>query len=132
MNSNVPKQISDLEQLTRYIFDNNCFKESTRKVRPPAFTPHRIRNDLSVYRTSDCTDEEVWELSRKYVEPKRKKKTLARADTKAKAYFELKLCVISLEKPHIRHVNVVGWPLNRADRNDIRLKLADASSLRIP
>ena len=128
MSAVLPDIIDSDELLTRYIFHQALFNPNTGTVKPTVFTPHKDRNDLSVYRITGCSEPEIWELANNFVKPK-DKTTLARADTQAESYYKAGLRIVSLKTPHIRHANVENWPLDRDDRNEIRRQLSEASRL---
>lgn len=59
-----PSLILD-EPLARFLLDKHkrYFDEKRSLVKPPAFNPSRKTNDLSVYRTKNCSEERVWNIA---------------------------------------------------------------------
>jgi hypothetical protein len=99
------------ERLSRYIFFGSHLKLKQGFVSPEVFTPPNNRT-LSIYRTDNCSEQNIWELADIYVTPHRPDHRVSkgRADMKAEVAFEQQLQVIPYPKPHPRHANIVGWP----------------------
>ena len=116
------------ERLTRYVLDENFYRQSDGSVRHNAFMPpSNLR--LSVYLSSGLREERIWELGDQNVAVPRNKPLVGRADILASdvssADRELKL--EPDPTPHPLHTNITGWPEQRDRQKLIAIKLASKS-----
>jgi hypothetical protein len=118
--------VSPDEKLTRFIFSKSHFSVQKREVKFRAFIPKGT--DISVYRISDLSEPEVWEIGRKYVQ-RDKRSIKARADLLAEVVYENHLTVILDPIPHELHANITPFPTDKSARDRIARKLALASQL---
>ena len=107
----------------------------TNRVRPDAFLPHKRSIDISVFRISELTEDEVWKIGQKYVHTE-ERPVKARADFSAAVAYENNLEVVPDEPPQ-RHANIGSFPVdngptNRKARRSLAAKLATLSKLIIP
>ena len=121
------------EKLTRFIRYSNHFSVETNRVKHDAFLPHKNSVDLSVFRISGLSDNEVWTIGREYVQ-RGGRPIKARADLSAGAVYENNLEVIPDEQGHELHANITPFPIeknlaDRKTRRTIAMKLALASEL---
>ena len=123
----LPAEVSSGERLSRYVFTKRYLKKTTDRLSPEAFTPHKTSRETSIYRTDGCSEENIWELSEKYVTAYRPdhKSALGRGDLTAQVVFDQKLNVVPHPIPHPRHANIVGWP----DEPGSELELMKATEL---
>ena len=119
--------VSPDEKLTRFIFSKSHFSVQKREVKFRAFIPKGT--DISVYRISDLSEPEVWEIGRKYVQ-RDKRSIKARADLLAEVAYENDLKIIpDTTSPDNRHANIT--PLHPRERDRIARILALASTLEL-
>lgn len=81
---------------------------------------------MSVYRTSDIIEEEIWNIG-KNVAVSRSKTLKGRVDIAVSNVKANRLDVVPDDAPSI-HANIVDWPARKEERMEIAMKLADASS----
>ena len=124
---NQPTPIAEGERITRYITEKGKVRPSTGKPGYNAFMPpSNLR--LSVYRTEEMTDAEIWQVGDDFV-GRAEKPVLAKADLPARAYLSHQLTFDLDGTPHSRHANVVGWSIEHSLQKMIALQLAEASVL---
>jgi hypothetical protein len=97
------------ETVTRYIFEAGHFSRTTARVKAKALEPSSIDNLASVFRIIELSDEQIWELGQLFVEPRRGRSTLARADIPISNIIRQGLRV-DPDEPPPRHANIAGWP----------------------
>lgn len=120
--------VSPDEKLTRFISSKSGFSIAKKVVSYRAFIPPRKNpQELSVYRISTLTENEVWEIGKEYVQGENEMK--ARADFLAEVVYENNLQVITDMRVHELHANIIHLPINREDRDEILRELALASEL---
>ena len=122
------------EKLTYFISSRTGFSIEKREVKARAFSPSKKSpNELSVYCISSLTENEVWEIGKRYVEGKIKIK--ARADFPASIFYENQffqeknIKVLSAPHPHELHANITPIPVDKEDRDEIFRELALISEL---
>lgn len=125
-------KVSPGETLTRFIRYGSHFSDVTNRVRPDAFLPHKRSIDISVFRISELTKDEVWKIGQEYIQTEVK----ARADIFASDVYENNLEVIPDEPPQ-KHANITPLPVDnsptsRKARRSLAAKLATLSTLVIP
>lgn len=98
------------EICSRFIFSKKHIYAEKGNPKPVVFQPHRHRRDLSVYRTSSCSEILIWHLCKKYIEPHSKRKSMGRAEFKMKILMDSELKLNPNGRPHKRHLNVEFWP----------------------
>jgi len=128
-------KVSPGEKLTRFIRYGSHFSDVTNRVRPDAFLPHKNEVDISVFRISEITENEVWKIGQEYVHTE-DRPIKARADLLASNVYDSNLEVIPAEPPQ-RHTNITPLPVdnsptNRKARRSLAAKLATLSKLVIP
>jgi hypothetical protein len=90
---------------------------------PPA-TDRRI----SVYRTQDLIENEVWAIGDEFVGTPQKP-IIARADLSAIQITRQQLQTEPSPHPHPRHANVTGWPEDEELQRVIAIELANIAAL---
>jgi hypothetical protein len=123
-----PSQIDSEERLTNYIFPKNWFYLKKQEVKVQAFRARCPKSEpsefqLSVYRTEECEESEIWFLGDSYVRdmrPDHKPPILARGDIIAKDAIDQDLQVISDPHPHFLHANIVNWPIDEENAEELR------------
>lgn len=124
--NNVP-DVTDDEQLARYVMQSNHFRSSDQTVKPDLFMPPPSEG-LSVTRHLNATIEELWIVGTDIA--KSKNRTLyGRSDIKAGDCKVDSLQVVKkpiAENPN--HADIEVFPLEKQDQKVIALKLAAAAS----
>jgi hypothetical protein len=109
--------------LSRFVFQRGHFDETRVKYR--AFEPPSRDFTLSVSRTHNLTEPEIWQHGDQWVATPGRA-ILARGDftlTQVKEVFvEGFLLSVSPDEPPERHANVVGWP--PSEQKELRRSLA--------
>ncbi len=122
------------ERLTYFISSRSNYAETKAEVKARAFVPGKASpNELSVYRTSSLTENEIWEIGKQYVEGSIKIK--ARADFSARMFTENQIFLehnikfVSAPHPHPLHANILPIPTDMAERDKVFRELAMFSTL---
>ncbi len=121
--------VAPAERLTRYLDEKKKFSPLHKRVRFNAFTPPPSNRSLSVYRTDELGDGEIWQLGDEYVAPHRGKPIIARADLPASEVVSRGLRAEPDTRPHERHANIVNWPEPEDDWLKVATELANAAEL---
>lgn len=117
------KVVNQEENISRFYFDKKHVRQDNT-IKHNVFMPPPIHGRMSVYRTSDLTNQEIWEIGKTYIEPERGKPIVGRADLKAIEIYNCELKINPTELPHPRHANIEGWELNTEKDRLKALKLA--------
>src|SRR5712692_6765886 len=125
----VSSRVDPAEDISRFIFSKDHFKET---VKVGAFMP-KEGADISVYRTTSCTEEKIWWLGDWYVARPRvdHRPLLARGDLNASDFSAQDLVIRKHSTPHPRHANVVGWPNDKPTRKMKATALANLARLHV-
>ena len=130
------KDIPDGERITRYILSKGQFAKTTGRVKYSAFIPmlnqKASRFEISVYRTTDVADVDIWEIGQKHVANPQSKKLYARGDLQAADIFHQNLQIepdLSSNRPHDLHANIIGWPREKDEQKMIAIELAKEATL---
>ncbi len=114
------------ENLSRYLFSKNSFSTSKQAVHYTAFMPPPDKR-LSVFRTSDLSEDEVWSIGDD-VGRRRDKRLLGRGDIKALDVYEAGLSIDPDNIP-FRHANINGWPAENSAIKLAAIELAHKAAL---
>jgi len=115
--------------LARFIFqDGHCRKKTPAKPKPGAFLPKPPSLKISALWRDGLPEGEIWNIG-DLLGTVRSKQPLARADFDVAAVSEAKLAIEPDPKPHPRHVNLSGWPIEKDEQKSIALLLCARSSL---
>jgi hypothetical protein len=115
--------------LARFIFQEGHYrKKDPAAPKPGAFLPKPSDLKISAMWRDQLSEREIWSLG-DLVGSTRSKPPLARADFDVGAVSEAKLAIEPDPKPHPRHVNVSGWPADKAEQKSIALLLCHRSAL---
>jgi hypothetical protein len=114
------------ESISRFYF-------SKKDVRPDNTIKHNVfmppsNGRMSVYRTSDLQNQEIWEIGKAYVEPARGKPIVGRGDLSAIDIYNCELEINPTLIPHPKHADVEGWELDTEKDRLKALKLAASAS----
>ncbi len=117
------------EQLSRFLLDKGHFTPDYVKFR--AFLPPRGAIILSVLRTDDLAEEEIWGLGEEHVAAGTRT-IFARADFLCAVLAEINAGDYSLsavpDEPPARHANVTGWP--PIEQKELQKQLAQQMAAR--
>lgn len=124
------------DSLSRFLFSDRDFKAAQKLVKERAFRPRELDDDLSVFRTTGQSSEEIWNVGRTYVLPERKAfdsaaKIHGRADFNAIAPISQGL-TLRFDEPPPQHVLMEGWPQEKHVRMQIAQELAARAFLELP
>ncbi|MCR4290926.1 MAG: hypothetical protein NUV86_11775 [Candidatus Scalindua sp.] len=112
------------ETLSRFILKEKYIR-ANNTVRHAAFMPNK-NDEVSVFRISGITDNEVWGIGDREVATEQGKPIFGRADIIASIVISKDLKVIPTELPE-RHADIAGWPEERSEQKQIALGLAAES-----
>lgn len=124
----LPDTVSPSEQLSRFIYQKSYYRPSDKTVRYNAFMPNQ-RGETSVYRTTDLTSQQVYEIGQRHVAEAVGKSLLGRADVISSIILGRNLTVEPRPTPHYRHANIVGWPEDKSKHKEIALQIAAEARL---
>ncbi|RMF85055.1 MAG: hypothetical protein D6744_02060 [Planctomycetota bacterium] len=132
-----PRDVPDVEpeeMLARFILSRRHIRRGDDTIKPDAFVPHP-RDELSVTRHRDATDDEVWDAGWAVAEVQRR--TLyGRGDVGVAAFLEQGLSVDAApvigdarlpDNPN--HANVTNWPDEKAQQKRLALEVAAQARL---
>ena len=108
----VEEYISDNEPLAKFLEDNKDYEVASGRLKVSAFYPSNKYGAVSVFRTINLSDSEIWKIADEFVAPVRKPKNgqyRARADLVASSIRETGLKVEAETSEHPRHADIVGW-----------------------
>jgi hypothetical protein len=127
----VPKEVNSQEFLARYITSKSWYSRVKNRVKPRAFMPP-IDRKLSVFRTDNLSEPEIWKIGLKNVIEKivRPTNLHGRADIQALSIIESNLQIEPDNTPP-RHANIVGWPELKEEQKSIAQELAAKASLKL-
>ena len=122
--------VNPSERISRFIL-NSKHISSSGHPKSAVFIPSKRTKDISVYRTSDVPEVEIWDIASQYVEKLREdqKKVLARADLPAKNYFDASLQFDPNGYPHKLHANVINWPSEEMEIKRMSVEFANKAIL---
>ena len=120
-------KVAPEERLSRFLLDGHV-RSSNNTVRFNAFLPPSSGR-LSVYRTSEQNDADIWEIGRIFVETPRQKQLIGRADLVAETVISEGLSVQPETTPHPLHADIVGWSKESSLNKLTAIKLAAKASV---
>ncbi|KHE90566.1 MAG: hypothetical protein K8F52_02660 [Candidatus Scalindua rubra] len=109
------------ETLSRFILKEKYIR-ANNTVRHAALMPNK-NDEVSVFRISGITDNEVWDIGDREVATKQGKPIFGRADIIASIVISKELKIIPTEPPE-KHADITGWPVGRSEQKQIALELA--------
>jgi len=120
--------ISSDETLARYITSRHWIQKKNNTIKHAAFMPYN--GEVSVYRISFITEDEVWEIGKSITENQDPPKTLrGRADLISEKVITLGLTVNPSEPPR-HHANISDYPSEESEIKLIALELASQSQFK--
>ncbi len=137
MKERSPSDVVSEERISRYILNRRHIKPEKDEIKVDAFLPtnpkpEQPERQISVYRTINCEETEIWSIGAQYVEnPGKNRVVLARGDLLAQTVYSQDLRIVPHPFPHPRHANIVNWPNeeNKARRKVKAVLLAQKSRL---
>jgi hypothetical protein len=132
--------VADDEPLARYVIaaDRISWKAEP-KIKEKAFTPQHVNggDELSTYRTRGLTAQLIEVLGLAYVVSEKNPQVIGWATLPAskvreaweQLYFDTAPDPDPAFRSHERHVNIKGWPAEKAHLLSIKQSLADAAEL---
>jgi len=114
--------------LARFIFQRSHFSKTQSKPKQGAFLPDPSILKISALWRDGLSEQNIWKVGDSLGEV-REKQPRARAEFDQEAVSEAKLKIEPDPKPHPRHVNLCGWPVDKAEQKSIALFLCARSTL---
>jgi hypothetical protein len=114
------------ERITRFARHSSQYSAVANRVRHTAFMPPMSLR-LSVFRTSDMGEVEIWDLADSVVSSK--KSIQARADLTANDVRVAGLEVETAPDPHPKHADIVGWPEEKPEQMSVAKEMATQAAL---
>lgn len=127
----LPNEVAPSERISRFVLSKHQFKSSAGKIKHNAFMPP-TSGGLSVYRTQELNEDDIWSIGTDYVAAPQGKTVYARGDLLAGQILGAKLGIESVPRPHPRHADIVGWPQEKDEQKMCAVELANAATLRLP
>ncbi len=128
--------VSDQEGLSRFLFHNKDFKESSGKIQWNRLMPMRgkkfNRLETSIFRTSTLKqDKEIWELGDDFAGLQRKPPKAIAVLQAEQIRNKQKLDVIPETSTHPLHAVIVNWPEAKDRQIEICKELKKEAKLRV-
>jgi len=123
--------VADSEQIARYILSKRHISVTKGIVRPAAYMP-APNGEASVYRISDITEKDVWDIGREYVAGPSGRTLRARGDTSAVTISKTGLEIVPETTPHHLHANIVNWPTEKDEQKMLAVEIANEATLVTP
>src|SRR5438105_1760555 len=105
------RQVLPNEPLARFLVSRNQYSVEQGRVKANAFVPPDSLR-LSVFRTRDLPEGDIWELGRRHVAEPRGKPLRGRAEILARD-TDRQLAIEPDDTPP-RHATLTGWPTDRS------------------
>ena len=128
--------VPENEQITRYILNKKHFNKNTGRILPKVFIPRKSDTEISVYRTTKLTNDQIWEIANQHVEDITKNRIVyARADIDSKEIYKIGKFVKEKKPPEL-HCVIEPIPQgfdqqDRKNRVDIANEIVTKSKLSI-
>lgn len=115
--------------LSRFIFHKRDF--TGPRAKPGAFLPQPKVLKTSAFWIDDLSPDEIWHIGDEVAGKPRGLASIARADLESTCLPNLKLHVEPDPTPHPRHVDICGWPAEKAEQKAIALELCHSATLKV-
>ena len=122
--------VSD-ELVSHFLVANSEFNVLENRVRYKALLPSQKHQNISVVRTRNMSENEVWQWGRTNVKLIDKQALYARAQMIVSDIISLDLRITPDEPPE-RHANVFNWPSEKHAVKSVAQELAARCSLILP
>lgn len=116
------------EQIARYILSKRYFSVSNRAVKYGAYLP-APNGEASVYRISNISEKEIWDIGREYVAGPSKRTLYARGNTTAAVITKTGLEIVPETTQHSLHANIVNWPSEKHEQKMLAVEIANEAKL---
>lgn len=120
-----PDEVAQAECIARFILDRKHYSSERCRVKYNAFIPPKDDPSVSCYRSCQLAVRELCEIGVELVARPRQKGLFGWSSLSAECFTEQGLAFEITEKPHPRHVNVRGWPVDTEKARLIALQLAN-------
>jgi hypothetical protein len=124
------QSVDPSENVSRFLFKDNI-RVLDNVIKPAAFLPTASPFEVSVFRTSELSEQAIWQLAVEQVEPERshvKGPVIGRGDLTVTILIEENLRVRPDQDLVSRHADIVNWPEDRAARATVAKVLAAKAS----
>lgn len=111
------------EALSRFILQKGWYRPSDNCVKYAAFLPNPKNGETSVFRISDISEKEIWNMGDQEVASRLSKPILGSADLEASNVMRKGLRVLPSEPPD-RHANIIGWPGEKSKQKLMAIEMA--------
>jgi hypothetical protein len=118
------------ETLARFVYFSKYIRSSNNTIRYAAFLPSPEDNQTSVFRVSELTETEIWNIADCDVTPKQTNTLKGRADIEAEDVRNSTLLLIPKEPPY-RHSHLSGWPDDKSKHKLIAKELEKKANLHL-
>jgi hypothetical protein len=119
------------EQIARYILSKRHFSTTNRTVKYGAYLP-APDGETSVYRISELSEEEIWEIGQENVAKPSNRTLYARGDTPANVILKTGLTLVPETTSHPLHANIVKWPSDKDEQKMLALEIVNEAVLALP
>lgn len=123
----MPEPVADLSEPTSRFLLEKDLRPDKVTIRHTAFLPPSNNLQLSVFRVSGLSDQQIWAVAVEKVEPARGA-VIGRGDLTVSQIVARRLKVSPDADPLSRHANIVDWPADRDERATIAKDLAALAS----
>lgn len=114
--------IDDNENLVKFILSSNQYRASDLSIKPEAFMPSIKTMDVSMFRTLNISDDDLWKTGNQIAEG-RPATLYGKTELKAQYIRRQDLDIEETETPR-NHVNIKGWPSNKSSQKMKAIELA--------
>jgi hypothetical protein len=124
------QSVDPSENVSRFLFKGDI-RVPDDVIKHAAFLPPASTLEVSVFRTSELSEQAIWTLAVEQVEPERshvKGPVIGRGDLTVSTITEEQLRVRPDQDPASRHADIVNWPKDRDARATIAMVLAAKAS----
>lgn len=126
----IPQGVGNQESISHFLFSENHFVRSSRRVKHHAFTNRN--GEVSVFRIDGLDTAAIFEIGRRVAGSGRSEQLKGRADLTAAIVRRASLDVVPVPRTHVRHANIVGWPQEKERDRVLSMELASNSTLHLP
>ena len=89
------------------------------------------QGEVSIYRTEQLDESEIYEIGDKYVGVPQNKQILGYASIEVSDIEKHELSVESAPSIHPRHANIIGWPGIKSSQKMIAMEIAEEADLHL-
>jgi hypothetical protein len=125
------------EALSSYVFRQEHIVRITNTIHHSRLMPRRKSKDerleVSVCRSSQLTEAQVWSICSSYFDPRAPKPAIGRGVGRASAVFAENLAFDPDGKPYPQHANIIGWhdDFNKPDNELKHFWMAQAQRMAV-